>query len=339
MMAIVILLVAVYVVAALLFSRRLVLWLQEELEDKIKVFDQRHKLLVEKKDFLLKKKLKLEEEASQIFTLYDITKEITKNFNREDAVRIFNKKLKEHVYYEECIFLDPLSNQYKELKDKEGYYLFTIKEKNKRIGCFALKGVNKDDYEKINILGNQFALALRRIDLYQELERVAITDSLTELNTRRHIFDRLREEFDRSKARKINLSFLMIDVDFFKRYNDKYGHITGDQILREIGFIIRDNIREIDIAGRYGGEEFCVILPDTNGDGAKYAAERIRQAAEKAVIKAYDAKVGVTVSIGVSTYPDHAKNIDELMDKADWALYRAKKLGRNRICAFGQYSD
>ena len=129
----------------------------------------------------------------------------------------------------------------------------------------------------------------------------------------------------------------MIDVDFFKRFNDQYGHLTGDQILRETGVLIGENIREIDIAGRYGGEEFCVILPDTDRQGAHYAAQRIRQAVENAVIKAYDASVTITVSIGTSTFSDDGKKMDELIDKADWALYRVKKQGRNKVCSFGVY--
>ncbi len=187
------------------------------------------------------------------------------------------------------------------------------------------------------ILGHQFALALRRVRLYQEIEKIAITDSLTELHTRRYVLDRFEEEVKRSKVRNINVSFLMIDVDFFKKYNDSYGHLTGDKILREIAFIIKENIREIDIAGRYGGEEFCVVLPDTGSDGAQYAAERIRKAANDTAIKAYDATIKATLSVGISIFPYDGKSLDELVDKSDWALYRAKKKGRNRVCCFGTY--
>src|SRR3990167_8373715 len=185
------------------------------------------------------------------------------------------------------------------------------------------------------ILGHQFALALRRVHLYQEIERTAITDGLTEVYTRRHVLERFREELRRSTSRNIPMYFLMIDVDFFKKFNDQYGHLTGDQILREVGFLIRENIREIDIAGRYGGEEFSVILPDTDHEGAQFAAERIRRAIEETTIKAYDASVKITVSIGTSTFPDDGRKTDELIDKADWALYRAKKMGRNKVCSFG----
>ena len=196
-----------------------------------------------------------------------------------------------------------------------------------------------DDQEKFMILGHQFALALRRVKLYKKIEKIAITDSLTEVHTRRYIMDRLQEEIHRSSMRKIKMSFLMVDVDYFKSINDKFGHLTGDQVLREVGTIIKETIREIDIAGRYGGEEFCAVLPDTDRDGAKYVAERIRQATEEAEIKAYDNTVKITVSVGVSTYPEDAKKAEELIDKADWALYRSKKQGRNRVTTFGVYKD
>lgn len=102
---------------------------------------------------------------------------------------------------------------------------------------------------------------------------------------------------------------------------------------------LRQNIREIDIPGRYGGEEFCVVLPDTDREGAKFAAERIREAAEQASIRAYDAAIRVTVSIGIATYPDDGQSFNEIIDKADWALYRSKKQGRNRVTSFGVYES
>jgi diguanylate cyclase (GGDEF)-like protein len=150
--------------------------------------------------------------------------------------------------------------------------------------------------------------------------------------------ERFEEERNRALIHKTQLSFLMIDVDFFKNFNDQHGHLTGDQILREIATIVKGHIREIDIIGRYGGEEFCVVLPDTDAAGAGYVAERIRAAVESATIKAYDTTTKATLSIGISVYPQDGKKINELIDKADWALYRAKKEGRNRVCTFGVYN-
>ncbi len=290
--------------------------------------------LLNKKEALYKEKMALENEAIETFALYEITKEIVYSLSDEEAFKIFKRKLKEHVAFEECRFLYPNIQEIREIKKDKEFFIFPLKTKKKRIGYLVVKGVSEKDKEKVMILGHQFALALRRVNLYEEIEKTAITDSLTSVHTRRYILDRFDEELKRSKVRKINMSFIIIDVDNFKSYNDHYGHLTGDQILREVGSIIKENIREIDIAARYGGEEFCVILPDTDKAGAHYAAERIRVATEREVIKAYDATVKVTISAGTSTFPDDGVGKIEMIDKADWGLYRAKKSGRNRVCSF-----
>ncbi|MCC6759400.1 MAG: GGDEF domain-containing protein [Candidatus Omnitrophica bacterium] len=280
----------------------------------------------------------LETEVAQIFTLYDLTREMTKNFSEEKTFQTFKSKLAQNVNFKECVLLDPLAEENIDQKDPHGYLLLTLTGQRRKLGILALSGVAEDQKEKVAILANQFALALRRVRLYQDIERLAITDSLTEVHTRRYLMERFEEERNRAMAHKTKMSFLMIDVDHFKSYNDQHGHLTGDQILREIAGIIKAHIREIDIIGRYGGEEFCVVLPDTDHDGAGYVAERIRSAVQGATIKAYDTKTKATLSIGISVYPHDGKKVNELIDKADWALYRAKKEGRNRICAFGVYT-
>jgi len=131
----------------------------------------------------------------------------------------------------------------------------------------------------------------------------------------------------------------MIDADHFKMVNDQYGHLTGDSVLKEIAHIIQEGVREIDIVGRFGGEEFCVVLPDTDLEGSCRVAERIRKAADLRSIKAYDKVLHITLSIGIAVYPSDGKLLGELMDKADWALYRAKSRGRNCVIAFGLYKQ
>lgn len=287
-----------------------------------------------KKEDFSKEKRSLENKALEIFTLFEMTREITKSLSEQEAFRIFEEKLHQHVAFQECRFLDPLSGEVNALMEDDSSFVFLLKGEGEKWGYVAVKGLCAADKEKFAILGHQFALALRRVKLYREIEQIAITDSLTGLHTRRHVLERFYEEIKRSKMRAIKMSFLMVDVDFFKNFNDQYGHLTGDQILRSIGTLIRENIREIDIAGRYGGEEFCVILPDTDSQGARYAAERIRQGAESASIKAYDTTVKITVSIGIATFPQDGFKAKEIIDKADSALYRAKDEGRNRICTF-----
>ncbi|OGX37698.1 MAG: hypothetical protein A3G91_01835 [Omnitrophica WOR_2 bacterium RIFCSPLOWO2_12_FULL_50_9] len=312
---------------------------EQELRAQEKVFEEsvHSQKLANKKESLFLEKMRLENETLEIFTLYELTKDITKSLSEQEAFEIFKNTLSRHGTFEECLLVHPLSHEIKDYKKSEDYFVFVLQGEKKKTGYLVIKGLAEANREKFMILGNQFALAFRRVKLYQEIERIAITDSLTEIYTRRYALGRLQEEIRRSKMRGSPLSFLMIDADFFKDFNDTYGHLTGDQILREVGRLIRENIREIDVAGRYGGEEFCVILPDTDREGARFVAERIRQAAEGALVKAYDTQVKVTLSIGVSTYPEDGLHMEELIDKSDWALYRAKKEGRNRVCAFGVY--
>ena len=304
--------------------------LKEEEKTRHEILKQSLERFVTEKSTLEEKKKDLADEAFKIFTLYEMTKEITRQVSEEEAFEIFKRHLSQHVILKDCRFLEPLSTDVKGMS--ADHFIFTLQDKRGKIGFLAIEGLDENDQEKVVILGHQFALALRRVNLYREIEKIAITDSLTDVHTRRHLMERLQEELSRSKARKIKMSVLMIDVDHFKSFNDQYGHLTGDQILRKMAQILKENIREIDIAGRFGGEEFCVLLPDTDRDGAQYAAERIRQATEKTAIEAYDNTVKATVSIGLATFPKDGQNIDELIEKADQALYQAKQSGRNRVC-------
>jgi len=328
-----------YVGLVIFCTQKIISQTERRTERKVSQTRQTFEGLLKKKETFHSEKMDLENEAMEMFTLYEITKEITKSTNEEDAFEIFRRKLAEHVDFHKCDFLAPDSSEVKKMQGSQDYFVFTLQGKKSKIAYLVIEGILEEDQEKVMILAHQFALALRRVKLYEEIEKIAITDSLTEVHTRRYALERFEEEIRRSKMHKIKLSFLMIDVDYFKNFNDNFGHLAGDQILREIGYIIKESIREIDIAGRYGGEEFCIILPDTDRDGAHYAAERIRQTTERDTIRAYDTTVKATVSIGIATYPDDGKSLSELIDKADWALYRAKKQGRNRVCAFGVYEE
>jgi len=284
-------------------------------------------------------KAKLEREAMQIFTLYDMTKEITRHFNEQEAFNIFLKKLKENVFIEDCRLVHDVGEGFKGGVLPSEYAVFVLRAKEKKLGVLLYKGLEDKDKEKFAILAHQFALALRRLKLYKDIETLAITDGLTGVYTRRYFVERFDEEIRRSALRKSSLAFLMIDADYFKMINDQHGHLTGDQVLKEIANIIQENVREIDIVGRFGGEEFCVVLPDTDTEGARVVAERIRKSAEKRLIKAYDNTVRVTLSIGIAIYPSDGKMLEEMMDKADWALYRAKSQGRNCVVTFGLYKQ
>ncbi|MBP9854888.1 MAG: GGDEF domain-containing protein [Candidatus Omnitrophica bacterium] len=323
-----------YVIGVIIYIKKLLNTIKQEnykkIEDMRWIFDQQ--LDQQKKQTF--NQSKVENEAFKIFTLYDMTKEITKSLSQQEAFEIFKKNLQKHARFHSCELITS-TEELKKYKGDKTKDTFRLKSKSTQMGHIVIDNLNPEDQEKASILIHQFALALRRVKLYEEIERTAITDSLTDIYRRRYAIQRLDEEIDRSKVRSTNLSCLMIDIDRFKECNDKYGHLVGDQVLREMAQIIKSNIREIDIPGRFGGEEFCIILPDTDAKGAKYVAERIRTACQEKMVKAYDADVSFTISVGVATFPTDARKRDELIDKADWFLYKAKKQGRNRVCAFG----
>ncbi|MDD5504379.1 MAG: sensor domain-containing diguanylate cyclase [Candidatus Omnitrophica bacterium] len=202
-------------------------------------------------------------------------------------------------------------------------------------GVFLIEGPLSADMIRFIILSHQFAIVLERIRLYELVQELAITDGLTDTFVRRHFLERLKEELARARHFNTKLSFLMIDIDRFKQCNDKFGHLVGDVILRETASIIKNSLREIDIMGRYGGEEFSVLLPQTTKNGAFIVGERLRKAVSSSGINAYDEKIDVNISIGIATYPDDADEINQLMDRADQMLYKAKDSGRNKVVVYG----
>jgi len=165
----------------------------------------------------------------------------------------------------------------------------------------------------------------------RELHELSITDSLTGLYNRKHLMDVLTKEVARAERYQRPLALLMIDIDHFKVYNDTYGHLAGDEVLGNIAAIFRGSIRGSDCLGRYGGEEFLIILPETTADDAARMAERVRSRLAEEDFPAGSQKVKITISGGVASFPSHGRNPESLLGSADAALYRAKEGGRNRV--------
>lgn len=202
------------------------------------------------------------------------------------------------------------------------------------IGMVGIFGIEERQIENVSILVEQLALEVKKINLYEKIQELAITDGLTGIYVRRHFLERLNEELPRIKKYHLKLSMLMIDLDHFKKCNDAYGHLVGDIVLKETSRIMKDYIRQVDLIGRYGGEEFIIALPDTDEESAGHVAERIRASVEANSFKAYDETINMTVSIGVAAYSDDCDNVNELIDRADRALYKAKRAGRNKSVVY-----
>ncbi|MTK12520.1 MAG: diguanylate cyclase, partial [Clostridiaceae bacterium] len=165
------------------------------------------------------------------------------------------------------------------------------------------------------------------------LSNLANIDGLTEIYNHRFFHDALKEIIVQAEQSKLPVSLIIADIDYFKHYNDIYGHQKGDEVLKKIGYILKNNVRESDIVARYGGEEFSIILPDTDENDALVVAERIRAAVEMWKFEGEEdqPKGKITISVGVSTFPIKAKNEMELVNSADDALYRAKFFNKNRV--------
>jgi len=191
---------------------------------------------------------------------------------------------------------------------------------------------NHPEADEIDAMRNELALLLGRLTAQNaELERLATTDSLTGLANRRRLFDALEQEVYRAQRYGIALSLIMFDIDHFKRINDNWGHATGDWVLRQIAQETRELLRKTDQAGRYGGEEFVVVLPETDLSEALLLAQRLGQRiSETAITPEHDAPMSVTVSMGVAALVVDETG-EELIHRADQALYRAKQQGRNRV--------
>ncbi len=210
--------------------------------------------------------------------------------------------------------------------------LFSEEEMLGMLVCASEKtgALNSYQIELLELLGNQASMALMNAKFHAEIERIAVTDGLTGLFNHRHFQEMLESEFHRMHRFSTPLSLLLIDIDFFKRINDTFGHPGGDKVLRGVAHIIRETVRNIDIPVRYGGEEFAAIIPGADRDGALTMAERLRTTIGEKGFLLDGREIEVTVSIGVATCPHDAVNREQLIERADKALYYAKKNGRNR---------
>ena len=173
---------------------------------------------------------------------------------------------------------------------------------------------------------------LRLLENNMHLEKMVSIDRLTQLHNRNHYDSQLPLEMERAIRNRKNLAFLIMDVDDFKRINDRYGHDTGDAVLKLIATVTRDHLRKIDLLFRYGGEEFIVLLPGAGKEPAARTAERIREVVSKAKHKLEDGReIGVTVSIGGCIFPNDGQKELDLFRKADSALYISKREGKNKV--------
>jgi two-component system cell cycle response regulator len=189
----------------------------------------------------------------------------------------------------------------------------------------------RDAQAILNLVQNQVTIVVDNARLYEATRQLAITDGLTRIYNHRFFQELFEKEFTRSDRYNTVFSLIMIDIDHFKKINDTYGHLCGDEILKSLASLVKSCLRTMDIVARYGGEEFAILLPETGGAEALQTAERIRRAVEENTFMGTDQGLKVTVSLGVATYPSPlVSDRADVIAKADGALYEAKEGGRNK---------
>lgn len=187
------------------------------------------------------------------------------------------------------------------------------------------------DLSVMSTFALQVASALKRASLFHEVQSLALMDPLTGLQNRRSLFDLGRIEFARSQRMNRPFCCFLLDLDHFKQFNDQYGHLIGDLVLQEFAQRVRSSVREVDLIGRYGGEELVIFLPETDLDTALHVAERLRETIETTPIRISDKELHITVSIGVSRRDENTLELETLIARADQAMYIAKHRGRNQV--------
>jgi diguanylate cyclase (GGDEF)-like protein len=205
------------------------------------------------------------------------------------------------------------------------------------IGIFHLQSTSEENLPENKrqlayTVIEQSELALSNLKLREALLEQSIRDPLTELYNRRYMEEALNQQLSRVTRQLHPLGLIMIDIDHFKNFNDTHGHAAGDALLRELGRLLQSHIRGGDVACRYGGEEFLLIMPDASLEAAHQRAVLLQQEAKKLRVQdAGQSLDGITLSLGVAIYPEHGRSIDSVLRAADAALYRAKQEGRDRV--------
>lgn len=216
-----------------------------------------------------------------------------------------------------------------------------VRTGGKTLGIIELTNIDMQTYSRnqmvLQTLTDYAAIAIENARAVRRIQEISITDDCTGLYNARHLSTVLSDEVHRTARFGYELAVLFLDLDFFKRVNDEHGHLTGSRLLGQVGQFLRENLRLIDSAFRYGGDEFVILLPQTSRDGALFVARRlVRGFHAKEWRPADGIRLKLTVSVGIATYPLDAGNPKEIVEHSDEMMYRAKQSGRDKIAVFGR---
>ena len=218
-----------------------------------------------------------------------------------------------------------------------------MKTKESTIGCITVYRKDNTAFEDhdlmlLSIFASEAVEAVEKARLMDELKKQATFDSLTGIYNKQAIIEKLKVELDRSKRHNYSLALLFIDLDGFKEFNDDHGHLMGDKLIHDFTTVLRNHSRKIDILGRFGGDEFIIIAPQSDIAGATVLAEKLRQAVEDQgfLSSKVDQVHHTSCSIGIAMFPSHSDNLEGLLEKSDKALYESKRKGRNCVSLWNE---
>jgi diguanylate cyclase (GGDEF)-like protein len=289
-----------------------------------------------------KRNSRLENEINRMSRLYEISREIEKVLRSDELISKALDSLSIKIGVANLAFYKAVKQNYEVLQvrgtdpetakawldntggSRKEIHRFVLKAGRKNLGLIICEArLSAKKIREAEVLVSQITLGYEKTALYERVRELARIDGLTGLYLRRYFLERLDEEIKRATRDRYQIAFIMADLDDFKKYNDTYGHLMGDKLLSEIGAIIKNSIYSSDFAGRYGGEEFSIYMPMAEKKGTLKKAWTIRKLVEE--------KTPITVSLGISYFPAHGKNIQGLIEASDGALYQAKQKGKNQI--------
>lgn len=353
--------------------------LKKEFFAKISVLKINHGEILEKYKESFDERRKYEDETERIMQLYVADKNLSNCTVKEEYVKIVLNALNEKAEIIGCSILEKIKFEWKLLassgilkgKDLVSYVhslkfldndknfnildnmeldnrnfstiYWPLKIEEKLLGCIVVVTEMVDVYRYMKeglIFAPHISLGLKRINLFDEINEKSRIDGLTGLYLRRYFLKRLDAEMRRDRRYSDGFYVLMLDLDRFKNVNDKYGHLTGDKVLVSIAKIISSSIRLCDLVGRYGGEEFVILVPSVNEKEVQFVAQKIKKSVKDTEFKENDEKFNITMSIGISCHSSKSiSNSNFIINTADKALYKAKNAGRDMIVMYADMSD
>ncbi len=263
----------------------------------------------------------------------------TTTADRVDVVPLFREAIRQRrpIQLDDPARTDLIPRKWTEPFGIQKLLLVPLISHERVIGMMALdytdakREFTPEQVELAQTISGQIAVSIENAQLYAKTQQLAITDSLTGLYNRRGFFELGRREVERARRFGRPLSAIMLDLDHFKLVNDTYGHHIGDQVLAELAACCRQVLRDVDLLGRYGGEEFTFLLPETGVAAAQPVAERLRRHVERSLMSTDRGPISITISLGVAQLDETCPDLEALLERADQALYVAKRSGRNQV--------